>query len=76
MTRDGTSNLSRDTKFSGANEDREMLIVPVPLTSSRIGNLTRLMPSLLNVIIIGSTRISVNILFNYHVLNCTIDPTK
>ena len=44
LTRDGTgrSNPSRETKLSGANGDREMLIFPVQLTTSRIGNLTRL----------------------------------
>ena len=38
----GLPNPSRDTKFSGANEDREILIFPVQLTTSRIGNLTGL----------------------------------
>ena len=40
---------SRETKFSGANEDRKMkiLIFPVLLTMSRIGNLTRLIHTLL-----------------------------
>ena len=33
-------NPSRETKFSGANADREILIFPVQLTTSRIGNLT------------------------------------
>ena len=33
---------SRETNFSGANADREMFIFPVQLTTSRIGNLTRL----------------------------------
>ena len=35
-------NLSRETKFSGANTDREIFIFPVQLTACRIGNLTRL----------------------------------
>ena len=35
-------NPSRETKFSGANGDREKLIFPVQLTTSRIGNLTQL----------------------------------
>ena len=35
-------NVSRETKFSGANGDKEYTIFPVQLTSSRIGNLTRL----------------------------------
>ena len=33
---------SRETKFLGANGDREKVIFPVQLTTSRIGNLTRL----------------------------------
>ena len=33
-------NPSRETKFSGANGDREIFIFPVQLTTSRIGNLT------------------------------------
>ena len=48
LTRDGTvlPNSSRETKFSGgANADREILIIfPVQLTTSRIGNLTRVDP--------------------------------
>ena len=40
LTRDGTA--SRETQFSGANADREIFIFPVQLTTSRIGNLTRL----------------------------------
>ena len=39
-------NLSRETKFSGANADREILIFPVQLTTCRIGNLTRLIHTL------------------------------
>ena len=35
-------NPSRETKFSGANGDRGILIFPVQLTTSRIDNLTRL----------------------------------
>ena len=39
----GLPNPSRETKFSGANGDREKYIFPVQLTTSiRIGNLTRL----------------------------------
>ena len=38
----GLPNPSRETKFSGANGDREIFVFPVPLTTSRIGNLTRL----------------------------------
>ena len=35
------------TKFSGANGDSEILIFPAQLTTSRIGNLTRLIHTLL-----------------------------
>ena len=38
----GLPNPSRETNFSGANGDRGILIFPVQLTSTRIGNLTRL----------------------------------
>ena len=38
--------MCRETKFSGANADREKLIFPVQLTTSRIGNLTRLIHTL------------------------------
>ena len=37
----GMPNLSRETKFSGANGDRKKFIFPVQLTTSRIGNQTR-----------------------------------
>ena len=33
-------NPFRETKFSGADGDRKILIFPVQLTTSRIGNLT------------------------------------
>ena len=39
-------NPSRETKFSGANADMEILIFPVQLTTSRIDNLTRLIYTL------------------------------
>ena len=42
----GLPNPSRETKLSGANADREILIFPVQLTTSRIGNLTRLVHTL------------------------------
>ena len=49
----GWSNPSRETKFSGANGDREIVIFfPVQLTTSRIGNLTRLIHTLLHVMTI------------------------
>ena len=42
----GLPNPSRETKFSGANADREIFIFPVQLTTCRIGNLTRLIHTL------------------------------
>ena len=47
MTRDGTAESARETKFSGANRGREILFFLVQLTTSRIGNLTRLIHTLL-----------------------------
>ena len=38
----GLPNPSREAKFSGANGDKEILIFPVQLTTSKIGNLTGL----------------------------------
>ena len=46
LTRDGTAEPSRETKFPGANGDRESIIFPIQLTTSRIGNLTRLILTL------------------------------
>ena len=57
LMRDGTAEpVSRDQIevfsymqkkiYSGANADREILIFPVQLTTSRIGNLTRLIHAL------------------------------
>ena len=45
-------NPSRETNFSGAYRDREMFIFSVQLTTSRIGNLTRLIYTLLCVMTI------------------------
>ena len=42
----GRPNPSREAKCSGANGDREMPIFPVQLTTSRVGNLTRLVLTL------------------------------
>ena len=42
----GLSNPTRETKISGANGDREMLFFLVQLTTSRIGNLARLILTL------------------------------
>ena len=44
--RTGLPSPSRETKFSGANGDREIFIFRVQLTMSRIGNLTRLIHTL------------------------------
>ena len=46
--RDGR-NLSREIKISDTNGDREILIFPVQLTTSRSGNLTRLIHYMLAV---------------------------
>ena len=43
----GLPNPSRDPKFSGTNGNREMFIFLVQLATSRIGNLTRLIHTLL-----------------------------
>ena len=37
----GRLNPSRETKFSGANVDRDIFVFPIQLTTRRIGNLTR-----------------------------------
>ena len=42
LARDGTAEPVLRTKSSGADMDREMLFFPLQLTTSRIGNLTRL----------------------------------
>ena len=42
LTQDGIAETVRETKFSGANANREMFICPVQLTTCRIGNLARL----------------------------------
>ena len=46
LTQTRLPNPSRETKFSGANGDREILFFPVQLTTRRIGNLTRLIHTL------------------------------
>ena len=43
---------TRQTKFSGTNADREIFIFPVQRTTSRIGNHTRLIHTLMYVMII------------------------
>ena len=47
---DAGRDLSREIKFSGANGDKKNDIFPVQLTISRIGNLTRLIHTLLKVL--------------------------
>ena len=42
----GLPKPSRETKFSGTNVDRDILVFPIQLTTSRIGNLTRLIRNL------------------------------
>ena len=42
----GRPNPSRETKFSGANADKEIFFFPVQLTTSKIDNLTRLIHTL------------------------------
>ena len=46
LTRDGTLIPSRETKFSGTYGDRGIFIFSVQLTTSRVGNLTRLIHTL------------------------------
>ena len=47
----GRPNLSREANFSGANGDRGISVFLAQLTTSKIGNLTRLTHTLLYVII-------------------------
>ena len=52
LTRDGTAEpVSRD-QFSGKHGDMTIFIFPVQLTTSKIGNLTRLIHTLLYVMTI------------------------
>ena len=53
----GRLNPSRETKFSGTHGDRGIFIFPVQLTTSRIGDLIRLIHTLLNVMTIHTTYI-------------------
>ena len=48
----GRPNQSRETKFSGANGHREKIVFSVQLITSRIGNLTRLIRTLLYIYVI------------------------
>ena len=61
----GLPNSSREAKFSGANGDREMSIFPVQLTTSRIGNLTRLIFLLLYVMTIHTPKIHSSLYESY-----------
>ena len=47
LTRDGTAETVSRDHFSGRLGDREIFIFPVQLTTSRIGNLTRLIHTVL-----------------------------
>ena len=55
---DGTGRLnpSRETKLSGTNADRGIVISPVQLATCRTGNLTRLIHTLLYVMTIHTYR--------------------
>ena len=46
LTRDGTAELVSRDQCSGANADRKIIIFPIQVTTSRIGNLTRLIHTL------------------------------
>ena len=59
-------NPSRETKSSGANADREMFIFPVQLTTCRVGNLTRLIHTLVICATIHTYGIYIYILSVYH----------
>ena len=61
----------QEAKFSGTNADREIFICPVQLTTSRIGNLTRLIHTLLYVMAIHTyihTYIHTNIIISAEVV--------
>ena len=52
-------NPSSETKFSGANGDRELFIFPVQLTTNRIGNFTRLIHTLAICVTIHTIHINI-----------------
>ena len=52
LARGGTAELVSRDKFSGGDGDMETSISPVQLTTSRFGNLTRLIHNLLYVLTI------------------------
>ena len=60
----GRLNPSRETKFSGTHGDRGIFIFPVQLTTSRIGNLTRLIHTLLYVMTIHTYLHTYQVQFN------------
>ena len=68
LTGTGRPNPSRETKFLGANVDRDFFFFPVQLTTSRFGNLTRLIHTLLNSIICDDHTHEVDL---YILLYCT-----
>ena len=61
--RRGTGRSNASPKFSGVNRDREKSIFPVKLTTSRIGNHTRLIHTLLKVLTIHVYTHILNIIF-------------
>ena len=69
LTRDGTAEPSRETKFSGTHGDRGIFIFPVQLTTSRIGDLTRLIRTLLYVM-------TIHTYIGTSVTNCSTNNTK
>ena len=56
LTQGGTAEPPHEIKFSGANAEREILFFPVELTTSRIGNLTRLIHTLAICVTIWDTK--------------------
>ena len=65
----GRPNLSRETKFSGANGDSEKNTLPVQLTTSRIGNHTLLIHTPLKVLTMHNSNTSSATLGNFQALN-------
>ena len=61
----GLPNPSRETKFSGANGDRDVFLFPVQLTTSRIGNLIRLILTL-------ATFVTIHTYINTHIHETTL----
>ena len=61
---------SRETRFSGANADREIFIFPVELTTCRIGNLTRLIHTLATCVTIHAYIHTKTVLYSTRVVVC------